>query len=263
MSAVRGERESVVKPRGGATDQIDAMMERASAALSRTDYFEAEQHAARALTFAHRAMDFERMARICLPLQEARRQIRQLATDAGPVSIIETQDSINDLIAGDSAELRPGCYLVQPPMIGIDGKTAREVLKRARIPALVITREPRTRAGEWPVVAVGRMTVRAKVQPPEHAELDDSIMSKDRIDRPPSAEWFEHASEKLGDNAINMIDRGLHPAYQVDDLMELLESVPEHEKLHQALAATCKAAFEKGPPEEPRPRSRDDDLRSF
>src|SRR5689334_10244420 len=63
--------------------QIDRMMERASTALEAMRYFEAERLASTALRRAHAAADFERMARILLPLQEARRQKRQLAVDSG------------------------------------------------------------------------------------------------------------------------------------------------------------------------------------
>ncbi|MEM9064306.1 MAG: hypothetical protein AAGB51_02325 [Planctomycetota bacterium] len=250
-------------PGGGFTEQIDASMERASAALSRTDYFEAEHLALRALRTAHNSQDHERMARICMPLQEARRQIRQAACDAGSIAVLDTQTALNDVLVADPSDFQPGCYLVQPPLIGLDGKTVREVILRSRVPVMVITREPRTRAGKWPVVAVGKTTIRAQVDPPADAKPDDKIMAKDRIEGPPPVSWFENASEQLGDQAIRMIDTGLHPWYQVDDLMEVLESVPQHEKLHQALMATCRAAFEAGEPTEPRPRSRDDDLRSF
>ncbi|MFN3311207.1 MAG: ABC transporter permease, partial [Thermomonas sp.] len=46
---------------------------------NRRDYFAAERLCLEALELAHKACDYERMARICLPLQEARRQKRDLA----------------------------------------------------------------------------------------------------------------------------------------------------------------------------------------
>ena len=63
--------------------KIDDLMESASAALAATRYFEAERLAWQALGAAHSAKDFERMGRIALPLQEARRQRYQQALDVG------------------------------------------------------------------------------------------------------------------------------------------------------------------------------------
>ncbi len=60
---------------------IDELMERASLALARTDYFGAERTCLRAIARAVAASDWERAARMCLPLQEARRQKRMLAID--------------------------------------------------------------------------------------------------------------------------------------------------------------------------------------
>ena len=51
---------------------IDDLMRRASEAISQTAYFEAERLANKALITAFQASDFEQMARIVMPLQEAR-----------------------------------------------------------------------------------------------------------------------------------------------------------------------------------------------
>ena len=59
-----------------AARDIDAKMEHASEALARCEYFLCERLAGEALGAAREKNDFERLARICLPLQEARRQIR-------------------------------------------------------------------------------------------------------------------------------------------------------------------------------------------
>ena len=47
---------------------IDELMERASTALANGDYFECASMCERALVQARRSDDFERMARVCLPL---------------------------------------------------------------------------------------------------------------------------------------------------------------------------------------------------
>lgn len=210
-----------------AAARIDETMERASEALARTEYFEAESLCLRALYMAHRAEDFERMARICLPLQEARRQKRLMAIDAGRVFVVSRPEDVpRGLVAGR--------YLVQPPMIGADARTLRELADRHRVPALVLCREPTTKAGLWPMVAVGPQTIRAKVLPPSDTGA-------------PHAAWFEMAAEALGDAAIARLKPDDPPQWRIDDLLEFLDAHPDHEKLHQRLEEACRAAV--GAPE--------------
>lgn len=230
---------------------IDEMMERASRHLASCEYFDAERVADRALRAARHITDFERMARICLPLQEARRQKRESAIETGPVAIVRAQHDL-------PAPLRAGLYLVQPPMIGRDGRSLRETLDRRAIPGSVLTREPLTRKGKWPIVAVGPMVVRVQVDPPWPLERVESAVSKDADDRLPPREWFVRTSEALGDAAIAAVDADDHPHYVVDDLLDFLEAHPEHEKLHQALEAACRRAIGTEEPVLPRRRGMDD-----
>ncbi|MFG0243319.1 MAG: hypothetical protein ACF8R9_11095 [Phycisphaerales bacterium JB054] len=227
------------------------MMERASRHLAECAYFDAEREAERALRAARRINDFERMARICLPLQEARRQKREQAWDVGPVALVRRQRDL-------PSPLVPGLYLLQPPMIGRDGRSLRETLDRRKIAASVLTREPLTRTGKWPVVGVGPMVIRVQVDPPWPLERVETSVSKDEDDRLPPTEWFVRASEALGDAAIAALDETDHPHYRVDDLLDFLEAHPEHEKLHQALAAACRAAIGVEEPLLPRRRGLDD-----
>ncbi|MCA9287483.1 MAG: hypothetical protein KDA05_02795, partial [Phycisphaerales bacterium] len=102
----------------GLDNPIDRLMERASKSLFATRYFEAARDAQNALRRARAAGDFERMARICLPLQEAHRQIRQAAESTGKVRLIAHASDV-------PRPLEPGCYLIQPPMIGADARVLR------------------------------------------------------------------------------------------------------------------------------------------
>lgn len=204
---------------------IDETMEKASQALATMDYFEADRLCSRALDRSWGLKDYERMARICLPLQEARRQIRQLAADARRVFVLSSQ-------LPRSGPLEPGCYLLEPPLLGIDGHTLRGVAHGKRVPALVLTREPLTRKGTWPIVAVGTgpttpISIRVYVQPLESL---------------PTPEWFLDVLEKLGDQAIANVKPG--PAiFRVEDYLHALDALPEHEKLMQALEAACRLAI--------------------
>lgn len=225
-----------MNPAGTASASIDVMMERASDALNRMSYFECERLALKALERARTADDFERMSRICLPLQEARRQIRQLAIDAGIRSSMSKS-------AGTAGELHAGCILLEPPRIGIEARNLRELATRREIPTMILAREPVTKTGHWPLVGVGDgnpfpVSVRTKVQPP--------------ADGTPTLEWFIAAHESLGDAAIAKVDPRWPADHRVDDFLEMLPAVPDHEKLIQALAAACAQAAVTGISEVPR-----------
>lgn len=244
--------------------RIDELMDQASAALVERDYFKCERVGMDALRRAHALQDFDRMARILLPVQEARRQKRDLARDSGRTFVVNDQ-----LPSG--RKLVAGCYLVTPPRVGVDGRLLRGAADEKGVPVVVLVREPTTRDGLWPIVAVGPVTVRAKVTPP-----GPSVPSKRASERrkasaaamqgpggestPPPPEWFVEASESLGDAAIEQIMSTAPAATRVDHLFQRLEAVPDHEKLHQRLGEACRAALLEPPPKRrPVDESFDDD----
>lgn len=252
---------------------IDGLMDRASEALVATDYFLAESLCLKALAKARKAGDFERLARLALPLQEARRQIRQLATDAasaGSITVLSKPPARSDTF-------EPGIYLCQPPMIGKQARALRELLTARQIPALVLCREPLTRAGLWPIVAVTEgyepglgasavpmfghaslrapqgLAIRAYVTPPAGVERAESSPTRDNAwdgSVVPSVAWCLAASESLGDAGIARASRD--PIYRVDDLLDALDAAPEHEKLHQRLAEASAQAVGAPIPRGPR-----------
>lgn len=229
-------------------NQIDELMDRASASLVAMRYFEAERSALKAVSLAQRALDFERLARIALPLQEARRQKAQLAADVGTITVVD------DPYARFPG---PGLYLVQPPCIGIETRTMVFDADHRKIPVHVLTREPLTSLGKWPIVAVnGEASVRVQMTPPWSLERVQDSPTRDRAPGPPGLAWFLATSEALGDAAIAQLNPDDHPYYRVDDLIEFLDCHPLHEKLHQALADACRACIGAPPPETTRRASR-------
>jgi hypothetical protein len=203
--------------------KIDEIMERASESLSHMRYFEAERLAAKALAMAREDRDYERMTRIIMPLLEARRQRGQQALEVGRV--VEVDAPITD-----DMKVLPGCHLVQPPQVGADARRLRMLALQHEVPAVVLCREPKTRLGQWPIVALGAgATVRVKVQPPARS-------------RKPDIEWFVETMRELGDSAIESLDPALEPDRRVDALLARLDAVPEHEDLHQALQEACRDA---------------------
>jgi hypothetical protein len=243
---------------GSPAAAVDRLMERASRALESMRYFEAERLCGQALRRAYAAFDYEAMSRILLPLQEARRQKRQLATDRGVVARIGEAK----FASGDPA---PGCYLFQPPLIGADAREFRERADSRQSPVFVLTREPMSLDGRWPVVSVGSSTsVRTKMDPPWPVlRTTDSPTRDDSGSRDVPMRWFEAAAEALGDAAIAKIDARDHPVWRVDDLLEALDAVPMHEKLHQALERACREAAAAPAPDLRRSRPLLDDPFSF
>lgn len=233
---------------------IDEMMERASVALVSTDYFDAEKLCLKALTGARAIGDFERMARVCMPLLEARRQKRQAAESSGRVTVVTA-------VPGRGLPKGPGCFFFQPPLIAVEARTFREQADRRGVPAFVLCREPITRAGKWPIAAVGEsrlvgmVTVRVQVDPPAGVSFTGEGPTRDNSgDAAPSIEWFCAAGEALGDAAIAKANPKLPAAFRVDDLIAALDAFPDHEKLHQRLEETCRAAALEPVPESGLPR---------
>lgn len=204
------------------TASVQSLMTKAQQALTRNHWFEAERLCAKALDMARAAGDFNLMARICLPLQEARRQRREVAFDSNKIVVVEGA-------LPEERAIEPVCYLVQPPLVGADARRLRLMALEREIPAIVLCREPKTQLGLCPVVAIGQVTIRTRIDPPRKWDK-------------PTLDWYVDALEQLGDAAIETLDTEAELAKQVDALLERIDAMPDHEKLHQVLAETCKLA---------------------
>ena len=199
----------------------DRLMDDASTALVETRYFDAEALALEALHLAHGAHDFERMARICMPLLEARRQKRLAAIDSGNFVRLGSVDDVPEAI-------EPGCYLFEPMLVAADARNFRDQADRDGVPVFVLAREPETQLKEWPVAMIGPVTLRTRVERPDGGE--------------PTLEWMQNATEELGDSALETIDPEDGAPSRVQEIIEMLGAMPDNERLHQALEAACKDA---------------------
>jgi len=206
-------------------EQIDALMEEASQALAHTAYFQADRLARRGLLMARDADDFGRMARIILPLQEARRQRLQQALDVGSVTIVQ-------MPIEETTPIEPGCYLIQPPQVGADARRLRLAAMEREIPVAVVCREPLTSLKLCPIVAISPgVTIRTKIDEPADPAH-------------PDLPWFLEAMEALGDFAISSLDPALTTLKRIDALLNRLDTIPDHEGLHQALEEACRQALQ-------------------
>jgi hypothetical protein len=224
----------VQAPQARTNGRIDQIMERASRALVRGDYFECERLASEALRRAMATGDYERAARIALPLQESRRMIREQAFDTRRVFVI-------DSTLPKGRDIRPGMYLICPPRVGMDGRLLREDAFAHDVPVIVLVREPTTRDGLWPVVAVGPVTIRSKVAPPI-ARGRRARSAGGAADAVPAPEWIIRTCEHLGDVAIAGVPVGAKGPARVMALYDRLCTLPDHEKLHQRFAEAAHEA---------------------
>jgi hypothetical protein len=146
----------------------------------------------------------------------------------------------------EDVKLKPGCYLVQPPLVGAEARRLRLTAMEREVPIAVVCREPTTATKLWPIVAIspGAAPLRTKIKPP-----------KDQ--KKPDIAWFAGALEALGDSALADIDPELELERRIDLLMIQLDAHPDHELLHQALADACRKAQHLPPPAAPRARPAD------
>lgn len=221
-------------------------MEHATKALSGGEYLAAATMCREALLLARAEHDFERMSRICLPLLEAQRYLRQDALDSGVIHQIAKSTDIPEMPG-------PECYLFAPNFVGADALRFRNAANDAGIAPFVLTREPTTSKNQWPIVGVAQRVVRVRVEPPK----DDT----------PNAKWFSRAAEQLGDqgirDALAAADPSDPPAWIVDDFLDRLDACPEHEKFIKALADACADAIGHPIPTNKRRRGLIDDPYSF
>jgi hypothetical protein len=199
------------KPKSGSADEL---MERATAALQQGAYFECERLATKAMQTAFSRHDFESVARISLPLQEARRQRRLQAVDAKYLEVYDEQ------LPGADDKLHPGCIIICDPSVGADARRLAERAIEEKIPLIAIACEPLTQEGLLPVVVVGPSTIRAKLRPPKSF----------------TPAWCLEAIEALSASALQSFDPGRAPHRQVEDLLNKCNTLPESEDLHQKLA---------------------------
>ena len=195
---------------------------------------------------ARDSRDFSTMSRICLPMLEAQRGLRLSALSTNTIHQISKSSDI-------PADPDASCYLFAPNFIGADTRRFRIAANDAGIGAFVLTREPTTAKGLWPIVGVAERVVRIRIAAPK----DDC----------PNADWFANAAEALGDQAIidaqNASELDDPKDWIVDDFLDRLDACPEHEKFIKALADACHTAI--NAPVSPRKRRRGiiDDPYSF
>jgi len=212
------------------TEPIAPLMEAASRALASMDYLGCEARCLEALARARAAGAWAEYARILLPLQEARRQRRMIACEAGVFGVSDPGD-LTDLPGA-------GCLVVLPPLTAEDAARAEADAHAARrhVEVLHVTRD--RSADRWAVASFRGPSVGCTVPAPPN--------------RTPDVRWYLEASEALGDAAIAQVeaDADAPPGSvrRVDRLEAMLAVVVDHEKLHQRLGDAARALRSAGAP---------------
>jgi hypothetical protein len=208
------------------TRLIDELTEEAATALAAKQHFKAEALAHKALFLAHEDGDFSRMALTLPTLREARLCRLTAALKVGTLLVV-------DVPFEDDVTIEPGCYLIQPPLVGAHARRLRLMAVSREINTVVLCREPVIRLGLVPFVALGTgATVRTKMKPP--TDIED-----------PDLDWFQSALEALGEAAAEL-DPAMNVQKRINALMPRVDAIPEHAALNQFLEDSCREAAEAG-----------------
>ncbi len=206
-------------------------MEAASRALAAMDYLTCEAHCLEALAAARAAGAWAEVARILLPLQEARRQRRMIACEAGVTTARAPAD-----LPGLPDLRRAGCFVMRPPLTGAQAARFEADARAARrhVEVLHVTSDPS--ADRWSVASFRGPAVACAVAAP--------------VSQHPDVRWYLGASEALGDAAIALVEADpaapLGSVRRVDRLQAMLAVVVDHEKLHQRLGDAARALLGAG-----------------
>ncbi|MBC7834785.1 MAG: hypothetical protein H7Y88_06755 [Phycisphaerales bacterium] len=242
----------------GRTKKTDVSNEAAQAKLGAGHHHEAYRVAAQIAEKAFTELDYGAMPAPLRIMQQARAAIREKAVASGHVYLIS-----GDIPVSPSG-VKPGCYLVQPPRVGVDGRAIREMADENHVPALVIVREPTTRDGAWPVVTIGPATIRTRIEPPDAAEPSGKAKGKAKPDPStvpdaggaqalPSPQWFVEAAHSLAQTGIEQAKPEGSTAARVEALYLRTQAHPDGDALFAALIEACVQAA-KEPKAAVRPR---------
>jgi len=203
-------------------NDLDELMERATAALTATRYLDAEALCLRALAAARAADDWAYYARIVLPLQEARRQRRMIAAEG---SVQLGTGAIGDLRAW-AVEHAPACLVVtHPHTAGEAAGLVAAARDQQRYLEVLFANNPADQRW-WTLRSIAGPAVTCEVDAPG---------------RPDDSDWFLDACEALGDAALATVTAPAGTPARVAALEAVLDAAGDHEIAHQRLADAARA----------------------
>jgi len=240
-------------------EQIDSLMETATRALMDTDYAQCERRCLEALGLAKAQQAWDVYARVVLPLQEARRQRRMTAAEGrlrlGSASLEGGPEAwLSEMPGG-------GCVVLTRPHGQDDAAKLHELALERELPIEVLWADNDVDAGVWtvrsfvePALAVDRAGPAEHWRdrwiapgqslpsaPPEQSNGDSPGGSDPVVQSSETpADWIMDAMEALGDRALASLTDTEDPRQRLSRLEACITAAPDHEILHQELAATAR-----------------------
>ena len=220
MSAARGHKVKRTKP-------IQTQVDKGFDALREESWFIAESHLLKALIASRGRDDWEGMIEITEGLRQSRCGIRRQALVRGAVRLCNEGST-------ETMAISTGRYLVEPPLVGADARRLVQSGRDNQVAIAVVCREPLTRSGLVPIVAIAPgTTIRVQIDPPSN-------------EKKPTTAWFKNAMESIGDAALDTIDPTKAVDRRIDAILGTIDAIPDHEALYDALSETCREAHEQG-----------------
>lgn len=222
----------------------DDIMQRASQALVKMDYLSCEALCLEALALARTRADWPTYARILLPLQEARRQRRMIAAE-GVIRL-----GTGDLTAGAPPttwldQVQAGCIVLTHPHTSDQAAALLRQARQKRLHIEVLFADNASNQPTWRVQSFdGPPVVCDRPAPPQEwrdrwLPAGEVPVVTDPLAGGPTStsptDWFLNAAEALGDAALQQT-----ASSDIDALEPLLAVAPDHEILHQRLAAAAR-----------------------
>ncbi|QDU34404.1 hypothetical protein KS4_24730 [Poriferisphaera corsica] len=224
--------------------KIDQIMEQASQSLVRTAYLEAEQLCLEALSLAKTQKDWGYYSRILLPLQETRRQRRMIAADG----LIQLGTSETHLQMWKD-EKPIGCLVVTTEEDEIEAQNMLQDARSEQRHLEILFAEVNSDATTWTIrmPSQAHIAIALPAPPPTWCDRAFPASQIPETGHNPQANgpagWFLYASEKLGDAAIEHAIQADTPQESIALLEQALETIGDHELLHQTLMNTIQEAM--------------------
>jgi len=227
---------------------LDEQMERASEALARMDYLTCEARCVQALAEARDRRLWRYYARILLPLQEARRQRRQIAAEG---TIRLGTGSLGGEPGDWLDQLESGCIVVSPPHGRAEATALWQAARDQRRYVEVLLTDSDLTADAWRVLSFTGPAITCQ-RPAPPTSWRDQWLAADAVPEPAPAgesqtpaDWCLDTIEALGDAAIDKVEARTDAIpggeMRVELLEPLLDVVPDHEILHQKLGDAARA----------------------
>ena len=220
---------------------LDTLTQQASQALTDRDYPQCETLCLRGLAQAREAGNWVDYARIVLPLQEARRLMRQAALEGG------IRLGTGDLELGQLKELnnRDACCIVITAPHTTDDAAAFAIAASKSGKAIeVLYAQPETGSKFWTVhTFCGPLSQAIRAAPQDDWQdrwLPGQGENLQETSATP-AHWFMQANEALGNAALIAIMAVPGTVERVVEIEAAISAVGDHEHLHKALADAARA----------------------